>query len=55
MSSPGRYMGTKEGQEALRERMEALDDWHGKCRRCGEKLYGTLKQLREHVCDGEHS
>ena len=37
-----------------RERMDAANAeaiWQGKCRHCGVPLKGTLKQLKDHVCE----
>lgn len=31
------------------ERLNALDDWTATCRVCGQKLSGTMKQIREHT------
>lgn len=38
---------------AARERMALVDDeatWHGTCRRCKERVQGSRKQLKAHIC-----
>lgn len=32
---------------------EKADDWYGTCRKCGEKVRGTLAKMREHICDAK--
>ena len=32
------------------EAAKTQSDWWGRCRRCGEVLEGTLKELKEHAC-----
>jgi len=49
----GRVLGpSPEARERMKEANEAAI-WHGSCPQCHARLRGTLKQLREHVCDGE--
>lgn len=40
----------KEQQKKLHEVWEGLGDWWAICKRCGERLRGTPKALREHRC-----
>lgn len=28
------------------------EEWHAHCKRCGERLRGTLAHIREHRCHG---
>lgn len=41
---------TKEETEALHEVWDAQPDWFAVCRKCGEKLKGSPKDLRAHRC-----
>lgn len=42
---------SKDRQKELTSELEVANDWEGQCRHCGKVLKGTLKELREHVCD----
>lgn len=49
----GRCLGpSPKAQETMKEAAEAAI-WRGSCPDCHTALKGTLKQLREHKCDGE--
>ena len=37
--------------ERMRTHNEDQQDWKAKCRSCGEKLEGSIEELRGHVCD----
>lgn len=37
--------------KALHEAWDTMADWWGKCKRCGARVQGTPKALREHTCE----
>lgn len=39
-----------EGLERAREAQTNMTDWWAVCRRCGQKLEGSLVQLKAHKC-----
>lgn len=41
---------SEEGVAKLRKFNDMQSDWYATCQKCGEKLEGTLKQIKEHVC-----
>lgn len=47
--------GTEAGKDALKKANSAFADWYGICRRCGEELSGTVKQIMGHRCGEEGS
>lgn len=41
---------SSEAKATLAKAMDAQTDWTATCRKCGEKLTGTMAQIREHHC-----
>lgn len=41
---------SKEAKEALEKALNSQKDWEATCRKCGQKLTGSLKELKEHSC-----
>jgi hypothetical protein len=41
---------SEEHRAALADFYARQADWKGTCRKCGAKLEGTLREIREHVC-----
>lgn len=42
---------SQEARDKLNKYNEAQTDWKGTCRKCGKVVTGSLKDLREHVCE----
>lgn len=40
----------KEQKERLHTEWEEMNDWWGRCRKCGEIVRGTPKAIRSHSC-----
>lgn len=41
---------TPAAQKRLTAFNERQTDWYGFCRKCGQKLTGTLAEIRAHAC-----
>lgn len=39
---------SQQARERMAKAAEAADDWWGVCRVCGERVTGTLEDLRKH-------
>lgn len=46
---------SNEASKRLQEFNEAQHDWRGRCRKCGQELKGTLRELKGHTCNGHQS